>query len=548
MMKKGLSILLVCVLVTLLCCGCGKGGKDKQLVVPLDADPEYLDPAIASSQSERNIIANVFEGLMTYDETGALVPAAAERYEVSDDGLTYTFHLKENLRWRVTKLASGVLGEDAATFDKTLTAADFVFGLRRTLDPATGSPWAPMLLAVKNADAVQKGELKPKKLGLKAADDRTLVIRLDHPDDGFPAALTLPGAMPCSKVYFEATGGRYGLAAEYLIYNGPFYISNWNPGTAVTVRRNGTVSDVAYYDETDVYPSSVYFSINNEQDTRDEKLENGTYHLAPLTATQAFDLQTKGSTQIRAFGAATFCLLFNCADEVLRDYDIRCAIAGTFDPAPLQQLKGTLAAAGVVPPACICGSDPYRENVKPIALPQLTKRQAKQQMQQGMDKRNFKDVDLTVLCTEANETAVRTAMQQWQSVFGVHFSVTVEVLDDAALSARVQSGDYQLAFASLAFEQSTAQQALERFRTGSADNVVGLASARYDALLDIVARAKKQSDKLITVRAAETFLIDHAVVLPISEASKELGLGKGVSGVAFTPTGDVWRFQHAICA
>ena len=546
-MKKGLSICLICVLLVLLCCGCGKDGKGVQIVVPLDADPEYLDPAIASSTSERNIIANVFEGLMTYDADGALVPAAAERYEVSADGCTYTFHLKDSLRWRVTKLASGILGENADAFDKTLTAADFVFGLQRTLDPATGSPWAPMLLAIKNADAVHAGGMSPKKLGIRAADEHTLLITLDHPDDGFPAALTLPGAMPCNRTYFDATNGRYGLSSEYLIYNGPFYISNWNPGTAITVRRNGTINDVTYYNEADVYPSSVYFSINNEQDTRDEKLENGTYHLAPLTAAQAVALQTKGNASIRSFGAATFSLLFNCKDETLRDYDIRCAIAGTFDPAPLQQLKGTRAAAGVIPPSCICGNTPYRENVQPIALPQLTKREAKKQMQQGMDRRNLKDVELTVLCTEANETAVRTVMQRWQSVFGVHFSVSVEVLDDITLSARLQSGDYQLAFASLSFEQSTAQQALERFRTGSSGNVVGLTSKRYDTLLDLVARAKKQSDKLLTVRAAETFLIDRAVVLPISEASREIGLGKGVSGISFTPTGDVWRFQHARC-
>ena len=547
-MKKGLSICLVFVLLALLLCGCGKGGKDVQFVVPLDADPEYLDPAIASSASERNIIANVFEGLITYDEEGELVPAAAERYEISSDGLTYTFYLKQTLRWRVTKLASGVLGDTAADFDKTLTAADFVFGLRRTLDPATGSPWAPMLLAVKNADRVQQGERKPEKLGLRAQDDYTLVITLDHPDDGFLAALTLPGAMPCDETYFEATCGRYGLASEYLIYNGPFYISNWNPGTAVTVRRNGTVNDVAYYDETDVYPSSVYFSINNEQATRDSKLESGTYHAAPLTATQASAADGKNGVSIRAFRAATFSLLFNCADEVLRDNDIRRAVAGTFDPTPLQTLKGSAPAIGIIPPACICGSVPYRENVNPITLPQLTKKQAQRQMQEGMDRRNLKDVELSVLCTEANETAVRTAMQQWQSVFGVHFSVTVEVLDDATLSARLSAGDYQMAFATLSFEQSTAQQALERFRTGAQGNVVRLSGKRYDALLDIVARAKKQSDKLITIRAAENHLIEQAIILPICEATKSIGLGRGVSGISFTPTGDVMRFQHAVCA
>ena len=167
-------------------------------------------------------------------------------------------------------------------------------------------------------------------------------------------------------------------------------------------------------------------------------------------------------------------------------------------------------------------------------------------MQEGMDRRNIKDVDLTVLCTQANETAVRTAMQQWQSTFGVHFSANVEVLDDSALTERLQSGDYQIAFATLSFEQSLAQQALERFRTGTAGNVVNLSSKRYDGLLDLAARAKKQSDKLVTVRAAETYLIEQAVVIPICEASKEIGLGKGVSGVSFTPTGDVLRFKHTV--
>ena len=88
-MKKGLAILVLAALLLTLMCGCGKSGKDVQIVLPLDADPEYLDPCIASSASERNLVANVFEGLLTYDETGAIVPAAAERYDVSADGLTY---------------------------------------------------------------------------------------------------------------------------------------------------------------------------------------------------------------------------------------------------------------------------------------------------------------------------------------------------------------------------------------------------------------------------------------------------------------------------
>ena len=120
-MKKGLAILLLTVLLATLCCGCGDGGKNVQIILPLDTDPEYLDPAIAASASERNIVANVFEGLLTYDETGALVPAAAERYDVSADGLTYTFYLKDTLRWRLTNLASGVLGDDKDSFDRTLT-------------------------------------------------------------------------------------------------------------------------------------------------------------------------------------------------------------------------------------------------------------------------------------------------------------------------------------------------------------------------------------------------------------------------------------------
>ena len=543
-MKKGFSLLLIFALLLSLC-ACGKNGADVQIIYPISTEPEYLDPQIASGSESACILAACFEGLMTYDETGALVPAAAESYDISLGELVYTFHLRDDLRWRVTKTASAILGENAESFDKRITAEDFVFGLRRALRPETKSPAAPYLMAIKNAPEVNAGSKPETKLGVKALDDLTLEIKLFRKDDGFLHALTLPGAMPCDQTYFEATHGRYGLSPEYFICNGPFYLANWNSGTAITVRKERKNMD-NYRDPGDVKPASIYFSINSEQATRESKLKGGTYEAAPLTAAQAAALAEESDLTIQSYESAVFALLFNCSDQYLKSSAVRRAIAMTFDPAPILEATGLPPATGLIPNACLWGSKPFREQVKPAHWKSGAPKEAKALMQAGMDTLNVHDVEITVLCSTALETAVRTVMQQWQSAFGVHFSVVVEAVEDAEVESRIRSGEYQMAFSTLRFTNTSALDGLLRFcRTGSG-NAVRLQSTKYDTLLQSIPAATYPKDALDALRGAERYLVEQAVIMPVAFAQTYLGFGKGVSGIGTNPTGDVLYFKHAI--
>ena len=543
-MKRCFSLLLIFALLLSLC-ACGKDGTDVQIIYPIDTEPEYLDPQIATGSESACIIGACFEGLMTYDENGELVPAAAESYDISLGELVYTFHLRDDLRWRVTKTASAILGENAESFDKRITAEDFAFGLRRALWPETNSPAAPYLMAIKNAPEVRAGTKSDNKSGIQVLDDLTLRIKLSRKDDGLLAALALPGAMPCDQTYFEATHGRYGLSPEYFICNGPFYLANWNTGTAITVRKERKNMD-PFRDPNDVYPASVYFSVNNEQATRDAKVKAGTYEVAPLTAAQAAALSNEKEVRIQSFDNAVFSLLFNCSDQYLQSSAVRRAVAMTFDPAPMLEATGLEKATGLIPHACLWGSKPFREQMKDVSWQRGSAKEAKALMQAGMDALDVKDVELTVLCSSALETAVRTVMQQWQSAFGVHFSVVVEAVEEAELESRVRSGDYQMVFTTLKFTNTSALDALSRFCKNSSGNVVRLQSEKYDALIGKTSAAIYPKDATDAIRSAERYLVQQAAILPVGWAKTYLGFAKGVSDIGTNPTGDILYFKHAI--
>lgn len=536
MKKRILSFLLLGVLL-LQFCACKKDGVGKRVIFPIDTEPAYLDPQIAATPAERNVVANCFEGLMGYDSSGALVPAAAESYDVSADGLTYTFHLRSGLAWLLTDGARGVLGDAAESFDTRLTSADFAFGLRRALLPETASPAARLLFSIQNAEAVFSGAMAPEALGIDTPDAATLVLRLHRTDGGLLETLTEPGCMPCNEAFFTATGGRYGLTAAYLLYNGPFYIGLWSEGTAITVRRNES-----YRAAGSVKPASVYFSINNDVATRAEKVKDGTYEVSPVTPAQAAALAGEKDVSIHMFPNATYGLLLNCADENLQSALLRKAIARAMDPAPLLEAKGAVPAAGILPQSCTFGGQAYRDAAGPAALLATDRDKAKADFDSGMKKLNLAELAVTVLCTQDDEMAVRAIMQQWQSAFGVTFSCSVEVLSGIDLEARLLAGEYQLAFAPLKFAAVPAVSAIRLFMSeNAAQDPLHLTGKKIDARIDAVGTGAAETDCLAALQQTEQALLNAAVFVPICAAKTNIATAKGVDGAVASPSGDrVW--------
>ena len=195
----------------LLCTGCGSDYQDAILYYELPDKPETLDPQIASSDAECSLVRNIFEGLLRKNAQGTVVPGAAEQYE--KNGAVYTFHLRDNLIW---------------SDQQPLTAADFVFGLRRALDPKTKAPFAFRLFCIENAEKIHAGKADLSTLGVSAPDDRTVVIRLAYEDAYFENTLTTSVAMPCREDFFNNAAGKYGLESEFILSNGSYRLTKWN--------------------------------------------------------------------------------------------------------------------------------------------------------------------------------------------------------------------------------------------------------------------------------------------------------------------------------
>lgn len=551
MIKRIISLALC--MTMLICClsACGSSGENKQLVFPIDSEPEYLDPQIVSDIGAKNIIANCFEGLVSLDESGQVIPAAAKDWNVSSDGLVYTFNLRDDLQWKVTRTAgNNTIGENYATeFNTALTAADFVFGIRRALRPETRSPYAGNLMSIKNAVKVNSGKLSDKQLGVSVADERTVVFTLERPDPDFLLALTTPACMPCSEKFFNLTKGRYGLSTAYLIYNGPFYISNWAESTAITARKSDKYHAVLSEDgktwvsQDTAKPSSIYYSFNNEQSSRGRKVKDGTYDVAPLTSEQANEIAKNKKYVVKQFNNSMLSLVFNCADEVTKNINIRRSIAQSFKMDTALSALNQKAAVGIVPSAMLFADKSYRQTAKAFSANTVSEKQAAKLLRTGLDELDKRDVQLTVLCEQENENTVRSLMQQWQSIFGVIFGISVEVVDSQTLQQRLKNGEYQIAMAEVKYDESSAYNCVARYTSNSRDNFVSLRKKQYDNIVKKYVFAKDEGAKRKVIEEAESYLISCSVIVPICEKSSYYGITKKVTDIHFSATGDVVYFK-----
>lgn len=196
------------------------GGLD--LAVQIGPDPETIDPALNSSADAANMILHAFETLLTFDKDNNIIPGQAETYDVSDDGLTYTFHLREGLKW---------------SDGSELTSEDFVYSWKRLADPATAAPYAAdMLSMVKGYDEATAGNVDA--LAVSAPDAKTFVVELASPCVYFDKITTHASMAPVKKDVVEAKGDQWSLTPDSYISNGPLKMIEWVPGSHITFAKN----------------------------------------------------------------------------------------------------------------------------------------------------------------------------------------------------------------------------------------------------------------------------------------------------------------------
>ena len=189
------------------------------------SEPKSIDPQLATENAGSAIIYDNFEGLTTTNAKGEVIPGVAEKWEVSDDGKIYTFHLRDNAKW-----SNG----------EPVTADDFVYAWQRAVNPATGGEYAFILYPVKNAEAIASGQEKNlEALGIKALDGRTLQVELNYPTPYFPSLMTHYTTYPVPRKTVEQFGDKW-TRPEHIVSNGAYHLSEWKPQASITAEKSPT--------------------------------------------------------------------------------------------------------------------------------------------------------------------------------------------------------------------------------------------------------------------------------------------------------------------
>ena len=208
-------------------------------------EPQTLDPHRAEGVPSSNILRDLFEGLVAEAPNGELIPGAAESWEISPDGLTYTFTMRPDGRW-----SNG----------DPVTAYDFEYGLRRSVDPETLSRYSSVLAPIRNAREVIAGSLPPKELGVEAADERTLVIRLNAPTPYLLGLLTHSTCYAVHRGVVERHGGDWS-RVETHVGNGAYRLKDWVVQSHIHIERNPH-----YRDNESTIINEVYYYAIEDQD------------------------------------------------------------------------------------------------------------------------------------------------------------------------------------------------------------------------------------------------------------------------------------------
>jgi oligopeptide transport system substrate-binding protein len=459
------------------------------------AEPGTLDPHLANGTWENNIIGDLLMGLTTENAKGEPVPGAAERWETSADGLTWTFHLREH-QW---------------SDGKPVTAGDFVFAWRRILDPKTAADYAYYLHLIKNAEAVNTGKMPGTELGVSAPDDKTLVVTLEHPAPYLLEYLTLYPTFPVPRHVIEAKGEAWTRAGEY-VGNGAYVLKEWIPNDRVTLDKNPE-----FYDAANVKVDRVIYYPTTDYGAALRRLRAGELDIQDRLPQLEIDWLRANMPEILRIAPllTTEYLVANEGHKPFDDARIREALNLALDRETLTSRitrVGHLPAYGLVPPGTANYPGEVVFGFKSMPLAERIKRAQQLMQQAGYGPNKRLKTTLAIRSTSPDALRVPAAIQSmWREIY-----VDVDLVqnDAAVFYAKLREKDFDIAVAGWSGDFNDATSFLDLLRQGNANNHGAYSNPKFDSLLDSanVESDLKKRGKLLA--EAEQLALNEYALIP----------------------------------
>lgn len=470
------------------------------------AEPESLDPHKSRSTEAGDILRDLGEGLMGYTRDGKLVPRAAERFEVSPDGLEYTFYLRPTAQW-----SNG----------EPVTAEDFVYSFRRLVDPATAAFYAQSVIDIEHAAEILAGDRPPADLGVRATGAHELHVRLVSPTPYFLALITHPSTFPVYAPAVAEYGDSFARPGK-LVSNGAYELVDWQLGSSIELKRN-----VHYWDNASTSIDRVRYHLVPEPAVEVNRYRAGELHITSDVPSAVFaQMRDERPEELRvAQKLAVYYYGFNLTRPPFADNpDLRRALSMAIDREVLAKdviARGELPAYSWVPPG-VADYDERRFDYADMTTGERHAAARRAYEDAGYSDKRPLEVEIRYNSSESHKRIALAIQSMWHDTLGVRTTLVNEEFQ--VLLSNIQARDVTQVFRlSWSADYDDAHAFLQVMESDASSNLTGYSNEAFDKLMQDAAKQTDPKARSLYLEEAEReMLADHPVIPLYFYVSKHL--------------------------
>ena len=556
-MKKRIIVAALAIAGAMALSGCGgsksggaKSGDTTQtaagkkiLTIQLGPDVESIDPALNSAVDGANYILFAFDNLLKMDKDGKVVPGLAEKYEVSDDQLTWTFHLRDGLKW---------------SDGSALTADDFVYSWQRLVDPSVAAPYAQTVLGMvegyddaigrPDADGNTTVDPDPTKLKVEAPDEKTLIVHMAKPTPYFDKLAAFVSLSPVKKDVVEANPDGWSIDPKTYTSTGPFKLTGWEPGSYLMFEKNEN-----YWDADSIKLDGIKCLLMQDQNATFSAYESGDALMIKDVPTQEITtLKERSDFHIDPI-LGTYYLDLNTTLDEFKDPKVREALSlaldrkyisetitsGTYTPASgfvsegVTDWNGTAWQDNITDKSAYINIDDHAGNLA----------KAKELLKEAGYENG---VGLPEMVYSTNDASYHKKIAEYlQQAWGeLGLKVQVNIVEWKSFTPQRRSGNYQIARDGWVMDYNDPSNILELALTGNGNNNAKYSNPEFDALMSKAATEKDPQTRFGYLHQAEDFIMKDTAMVPLLYYNDFYLQSDKITGSWHSPDG-FWHFEYA---
>ncbi|MCV3554738.1 peptide ABC transporter substrate-binding protein [Pediococcus ethanolidurans] len=534
--KLGTATLLLSVLLA----GCGSAksseAKHQSFSVMEQSDLLTTDSSQITDLTSFNMVNNTEEGLYRVAKGNKPVAALAEKVvKPTNNGKTYTFKLRKGLKW-----SNG----DA------LTAQDFVYSWRRTVNPKTKAGYAYIMQNVKNASAISAGKMKPNKLGVKALNKRTLRVTLTHATPYFKYLMAFGTFFPQNKKAVEKYGSKYGTASKYMVYSGPFKMVGWT-GTNMSWKL---VKNNQYWDKKNVAVSKIPVKVVKDPNTALNLYQSGKLDDALLSGEQASQEKSNKAFVKYEQGQTAYLAMSFKKGKATANVNVRKAISLVVNRKTLTSkvlADGSTPATGFMPTSFVKNSKTGTDFTKDANVSEAVEynvAKAKKYWQKGLKQTGKTKVNFELVVSDDDaQKKVAEAVQSTveQNLPGA--TVTVRSLPTKGAQSAQLGGKFDMTVVRWIGDYTDPLTFAQLETTGNTYNHGSFSNKTYDKLVAATngKDANNEQKRYEDFVKAEKLLMQQEAVVPLYQAVQTQLVNTKAKGIVYHPTGAPYDYKWA---